>query len=64
MTILKNKLSREMPAVDSGRPYIVTLYPRYLEIRRKGTKETYRITYESCFAAGARMASISPGNQE
>lgn len=62
MTILKNKLSREMPAVDSGRPYIVTLYPRYLEIRRKGTTQAYRITYEACFAAGAK--TTVNGDQE
>ena len=39
---------RESAAFDRGRPLIVTLHPRHLEVRPKGTRRRYTISYEAC----------------
>ena len=48
MTRITKPVSRESAAVDRGRPLIVTLYPRHLEVRPKGTRQRYTISYEAC----------------
>lgn len=47
MTLLTKPVSRESAATDRGKPLIVTLFPRWLEIRPKGTRQRYTIGYEA-----------------
>jgi hypothetical protein len=54
MRILTKPVRRETPVLDRGRPLIVTLHPRYLEVRRKGTRETYTIPYDVCLSVAAK----------
>ena len=48
MTLLTKPVTRESAAVDRGRPLIVTLHPRHLEIRAKGTRRAWSISYDAC----------------
>jgi hypothetical protein len=48
MTILTKPVSRESACLDRGRPLIVTLFPRHLEVRPKGTRQRYTISYDAC----------------
>jgi hypothetical protein len=34
--------------MDRGKPLIVTLHPRHLEVRPKGTRQRYTISYDAC----------------
>lgn len=54
MTILKKPVSRESAIIDRGRALIVTLHPRFLEVRRKGTRESYTVSYDACLALAAK----------
>lgn len=46
MTRLTKPVTRESALTDRGRPLIVTLHPRHLEIRLKGTRRPYVIGYD------------------
>ena len=48
MTRITKPVSRESDALDRGRPLIVTLHPRHLEVRPKGTRQRYTISYDAC----------------
>lgn len=48
MTTVTKPLSRETACLDRGRPLIVTLHPRHLEIRLKGLRRRYTISYDAC----------------
>lgn len=48
MTQLNKPVTRETLSRDRGRPLIITLYPTYLELRAKGTRRRYTLTYEAC----------------
>lgn len=48
MTRITSPVTRESAAFDRGRPLIVTLHPRHLEVRAKGTRRRYSISYEAC----------------
>ena len=48
MTKLTKPVTRESASMDRGRPLIVTLHPRHLEIRPKGTRHKYAISYDAC----------------
>jgi hypothetical protein len=39
MTLLTKPVTRESACLDRGRPLIVTLHPRHLEVRPKGTRQ-------------------------
>jgi hypothetical protein len=47
-TKLTKPVTRESAATDRGVPLIVTLHPRHLEIRAKGTRRRYSVSYEAC----------------
>jgi hypothetical protein len=49
MTTLRKPIARQTAAADRGRPLIVTLYPRHLEIRAKGLRTRYSISIEACY---------------
>ena len=51
MTRLTKPVTRESAALDRGRPLIVTLHPRHLELRPKGTRKRWTISYEGCLLA-------------
>jgi hypothetical protein len=53
---IEKAFSRETPVLERNRPLIVTIHPRYLEIRRKGTKESYNIPWDACFSLAAKSA--------
>jgi hypothetical protein len=48
MTRITKPVTRESGCVDRGRPLIVTLHPRHLEVRAKGTRRHYTISYDAC----------------
>ena len=48
MTLLTKPVTRESACMDRGKPLIVTLYPRHLEVRPKGTRQRYTISYDAC----------------
>ena len=48
MTLLTKPVTRESAAVDRGRALVVTIHPRHLEIRAKGTRRSYTISYDAC----------------
>lgn len=48
MTQLTKPVTRETLSRDRGKPLIVTLHPTYLELRAKGTRRRYTLTYEAC----------------
>jgi hypothetical protein len=54
MRTIARRITRETPVMDRGRALVVTLHPRYLEIRRKGTRETYTIPYDVCLSMAAK----------
>lgn len=47
MTRLTKPVTRESALTDRGRPLIVTLHPRHLEIRIKRTRRSYTIAYDA-----------------
>ena len=48
MTKLTKPVTRESACMDRGIPLIVTLHPRHLEVRPKGTRQRYTIGYDAC----------------
>ena len=48
MTALGKPVTRESAVLDRGRPLVVTLHPRFLEIRPKGLRRSYSISYDAC----------------
>jgi len=48
MTRLEKPVTRESAAFDRGRPLVVTLHARHLEVRPKGTRHGYTISYDAC----------------
>ena len=48
MTKLTKPVTRETAILDRGVPLIATLYPRHLEIRLKGTRQKWIISYDAC----------------
>lgn len=48
MTQVLKPVTRETLSRDRGRNLIVTLHPTYLEVRPKGTRRRYTLTYEAC----------------
>lgn len=56
--VIHKPITRETTVEERGRPLMVTLHPRYLEIRRKGTQETYNVAYDAIFSMGAKAAAM------
>jgi hypothetical protein len=54
MTHLTKPVSRESASMDRGVPLIVTLHPRHLEVRPKGTRQRYTIGYEACLGIAVK----------
>jgi hypothetical protein len=54
MTRLGKPVTRESASTDRGRPLIVTLHPRHLEVRPKGTRQRYCISYEGALWMAVR----------
>ena len=48
MTLLTKPVTRQSACLDRGVPLIVTLTPRYLELRVKGSRKKYTIAYDAC----------------
>ena len=48
MTRITKPVTRESAAFDRGRALIVSLHPRHLEVRPKGTRRRYVISYDTC----------------
>jgi hypothetical protein len=46
MTRLDKPVTRESAVFDRGRALIVSLHPRHLEIRPKGTRTRYTASYD------------------
>ena len=47
MTRITKPVSRESAVIEKGRPLVVTLHPRHLEVRLKGTRHAYTIGYDA-----------------
>lgn len=48
MTLLTKPVSRESACFDRGRPLIVTMHPRHIEVRPKGLRRAYTVGYDVC----------------
>jgi hypothetical protein len=48
MTKLTKPVTRESACTERGVPLIVTLCPRHLEVRVKGRRKHYTISYDAC----------------
>jgi hypothetical protein len=48
MTVLTKPVTRESACFDRGRPLVVTLHPRHIEIRPKGLRSRYTVSYDAC----------------
>jgi hypothetical protein len=48
MTCLTKPAIRESARIDRGVPLVVTLHPRHLEVRPKGTRQRSTIGYDAC----------------
>jgi hypothetical protein len=60
MTILSKPVTREAVQKIQGDSAIVTLYPAgFVEIRRKGKREAYRMSFECIFIEAARRQAES-----
>ena len=46
MTQLTKPVTRESACLDRRRPLIVTLHPRHIEVRPKGTRQRYTLGYD------------------
>jgi len=59
MTELKTAapLRRETSVIYRGRPLVIALHPGYLEIRSKGLRRGYAISYQAIHDAAARIAA-------
>jgi len=49
-------VTRETRAMEHGKPLVVRLHARYIEIWRKGVREKYSIDYESVLALACKRA--------
>jgi hypothetical protein len=56
MTRLTKPVTRESATIERGRALIVTLHPRHLEMRPKGTRKSYSISYDARREARGRRA--------
>lgn len=54
MTKLGKPVTRESAVYDRGRALIVTLHPRHIEIRPKGKRKSYSISYDGCLWLAVR----------
>jgi len=50
-----HSLTRETAALERGEPLVVTLHPRYLEIRVKGKRTGVTVDYEAVLALGRKL---------
>jgi len=59
MTKLKtdSPVSRETATVYRGRPLIVQLYPGFVVLRPKGTRQSYSIDYRAVYEAAGKIAA-------
>jgi hypothetical protein len=58
MTKLTKPVSRETSVYHRGDPLIVTLHPKYLEIRVKGARtSSVNVPYDSVFDLGRKLAA-------
>ena len=48
MTRITKPVARESATIERGRPLIVTLHPRHLEIRAKGLRQSFTVDYSAC----------------
>lgn len=47
---------RETGAFERGFPIVVTLHPRYMELRVKGTRTAVVVDYEAALDLGRKLA--------
>ena len=58
MTKLGKPVTRETVAYHRGDPFVVTLHPKYLEIRVKGARaSTVNVPYDAVFDLGRKLAA-------
>lgn len=59
MTILQlgKTVTRQTATTVQGRDLVVTLHAGYLEIRQKGRRQTFDVSYHSIFVMGAKAAA-------
>ena len=56
--LIRKPITRETALEERGRPLVVTLHPRYLQIRRKGTQEVYNVTYDAIYSMAAKVSAM------
>lgn len=54
MTKLGKSVTRESAVFDRGRALIVTLHPRHIEVRPKGLRKSWSISYDACMWLGIK----------
>jgi len=59
MTLIKpdSPLTRETAFIDHGKPLLVTLHPRHMEMRFKGTRQRYTLAYDAALWLAARRVA-------
>jgi hypothetical protein len=56
MTVLVKPVVRQSACQDRGVPLIVTLHPRHLEVRPKGTRQRYTLGYDAILWQAVKRA--------
>jgi hypothetical protein len=52
-------LKRETALFYRGRALVVTLRPGFLEVRQKGKRKGYTVSYDAIFSLGAKIQAIA-----
>lgn len=53
----KTRLEFETDATVQGRALVVSVYPHYIEVRQKGLRSGYAVTWEAVHDLGGKMAA-------
>ncbi|HEY7305763.1 MAG TPA: hypothetical protein VH601_16680 [Bryobacteraceae bacterium] len=59
MTTLRSdsSLTRKTSVLIQSKPLVLTLHDRYLEIRRAGAREAFRVSYDGLYLHAAQRAA-------
>lgn len=55
MTLLRAPVRRETATVYRGRPLMVTAYPRHIELREKGRRDTLAVDYATIYEFALKL---------
>ena len=64
MKTISRPITRETAILDRSRPIVITIYPRFMKLHLKGTRESYTLGFDAAFSLAAKQSMDMNGGKK